>query len=474
MFKLKTKMKPKGDQPQAIEKLTKNLARGKKHQTLLGVTGSGKTFTIANVIQNIQKPTLIIAPNKTLAAQLAQEFRTFFPESPVEYFVSYYDYYQPEAYIPSTDTYIDKESDINKEIERLRLAATAALMTRSDVIIVASVSCIYGLGTPETYQGAGIILEKGKPHPALSSKERDNFDGRDAINRVSAAVGKWNRTELMERFIEMHFTRSEVLSRGTFRWHGQVLEIMPAEMEIVYRLEFKEDKIDKILEFDSVTRNLRQQLDKIYLYPAKHFVVPEKMMEAALKNIETELDERLEEFKLKNELLAAERIERRTRYDLAMMREIGYCSGIENYSRHLTGRAKGEAPYTLIDYFPRDFLMVIDESHVTVPQINGMYAGDRARKKNLIDNGFRLPSAYDNRPLNFNEFEAKVNKVIYTSATPSDYEKRNSAESYSKSVQNEKVLSKENPTPALPSKGRELRNYRLRQTSSNVFFKELS
>ncbi|OGF22275.1 hypothetical protein A2Y83_04655 [Candidatus Falkowbacteria bacterium RBG_13_39_14] len=410
-FKLKTKMRPKGDQPQAIEKLTNGLEQGKKHQVLLGVTGSGKTFTVANVIENIQKPTLVIAPNKTLAAQLTQEFRTFFPGNAVEYFVSYYDYYQPEAYLPVTDTYIEKEADINQEIERLRLAATAALMTREDVIIVASVSCIYGLGSPESYQQAGLMLEC-----------------RDAINRVSTTTAdRWNRQELIRRFIDMHFTRSEVLSRGKFRWHGNVLEIMPAEREIVYRIEFSDDRISKILEFDAITRNLRQELDKIYLYPARHFVVPEPMMDLALKNIEKELEERLKEFEKEGKLLEYERLERRTKFDLAMMREIGYSAGIENYSRHLTGRASGEPPFTLIDYFPSDYLLVIDESHVTVPQLNGMYGGDYSRKKNLVENGFRLPSAFDNRPLKFPEFESKVNQAIYTSATPGDYERRMAA-----------------------------------------------
>lgn len=399
-FKLKTKLKPKGDQPQAIEKLTQGLRQGRKHQTLLGVTGSGKTFTVANVINNLQRPTLVIAPNKTLAAQLTQEYRSFFPDNAVEYFVSYYDYYQPEAYLPTTDTYIEKEADINKEIERLRLAATASLMTRPDVIIVASVSCIYGLGSPETYQAAGLFLTNGE---------------------------KFLRKELMANFVDMHFVRSEVLDRGKFRWHGPTLELMPAERNVIYRLEFSlDDKIEKILEFDNVTRAQKAELDRIYISPARHFVVPEPMMLDALKNIENELEERLKELRASNELLAAERLERRTRYDIAMMREIGYCSGIENYSRHLTGRTKGEPPYTLIDYFPADFLLVIDESHVTVPQLNGMYGGDYSRKKNLVENGFRLPSAFDNRPLKFPEFESKINQVVYTSATPGEYERRHS------------------------------------------------
>ncbi|MFH0854665.1 MAG: DEAD/DEAH box helicase family protein, partial [bacterium] len=405
-FKLKTKLKPKGDQPQAISKLLKGLGHGRKHQTLLGVTGSGKTFTVANIIKEIQRSALVIAPNKTLAAQLTQEFRTFFPDNAVEYFVSYYDYYQPEAYLAATDTYIEKEADINKEIERLRLAATAALMTRNDVIIVASVSCIYGLGSPETYQKAGLFLETGKIPLASFAK-----GGADV------------RKKLIDRFVEMYFIRSEVLSRGKFRWHGQVLEIMPAEKEILYRLEFLDDKLDKILEFDSITRNLRQKLDKIYLYPAKHFVVPEPMMEKALKNIEKELEQRLKEFEKEGKLLEYERLERRTNYDLAMMREVGYCSGIENYSSHLTGRAPSEPPYTLIDYFPSDYLLIIDESHITIPQLNAMFGGDYSRKKNLVENGFRLPSAFDNRPLKFAEFEAKINQVIYTSATPGDYER---------------------------------------------------
>ncbi|MDP1845563.1 MAG: excinuclease ABC subunit UvrB [Candidatus Moranbacteria bacterium] len=400
-FKISSKFKPDGDQPKAIEQLTAGLKRGNKFQTLLGVTGSGKTFTMANVIENVQKPTLVIAPNKTLAAQLAQEFRTFFPKSAVEYFVSYYDYYQPEAYIASSDTYIEKESQINDEIDRLRHAATVAVMSRKDVVIVASVSCIYGLGSPEFYEDISLSLKIG-----------------EAIDRE----------KLIRDLTEMHFLRSEHLSRGKFRSHGETIEIMSPSREIVTRIELKNDKIAKISEYDFLTGEALGNLEKVLIYPAKHFVVPEPVMEEALKEIEKELNERVAYFKKHNKLLEAERIWRRTKQDLEMMREIGYCNGIENYSRYLTGRAPGEAPYTLVDYFDKNFLIVIDESHVTVPQLNGMYNGDHARKKTLIDNGFRLPSAYDNRPLKFSEFENKINQVIFTSATPADYEISHSLE----------------------------------------------
>ncbi|TSA45940.1 excinuclease ABC subunit B, partial [bacterium] len=370
-FKISSKFKPDGDQPRAIKQLTAGLKRGNKFQTLLGVTGSGKTFTMANVIENVQKPTLVIAPNKTLAAQLAQEFRTFFPKSAVEYFVSYYDYYQPEAYISSTDTYIEKESQINDEIDRLRHAATVAVMSRQDVVIVASVSCIYGLGSPEFYEEISLSLKIG-----------------EAVDRE----------KLIKDLTEMHFLRSEYLSRGKFRAHGETIEIMSPSREIVTRIEIKEDKIKKISEYNFLTGEALGNLEKVLIYPAKHFVVPEPVLEEALNQIEKELNERVAYFKKNKKLLEAERIYRRTKQDLEMMREIGYCNGIENYSRYLTGRAPGEAPYTLVDYFSKDFLIVVDESHVTVPQLNGMYNGDHARKKALIDNGFRLPSAYDNRP----------------------------------------------------------------------------
>jgi excinuclease ABC subunit B len=400
-FKISYKFKPDGDQPKAIKQLTAGLNQGNKFQTLLGVTGSGKTFTMANVIENVQKPTLVIAPNKTLAAQLAQEFRTFFPKNAVEYFVSYYDYYQPEAYISSTDTYIEKESQINDEIDRLRHAATAAVLSREDTIVVASVSCIYGLGSPEYYADISLSLKIG-----------------EAIDRE----------KLISDLAEMHFIRSEYLSRGRFRAHGETIEIMSPSREIVTRIEIKEDKIKKISEYDFLTGEALGNLEKVLIYPAKHFVVPEPVMDEALLEIKKELNERVAYFKKNNKLLEAERIYRRTKQDLEMMREIGYCNGIENYSRYLTGRRAGEPPYTLIDYFAKNFLIVIDESHVTVPQLNGMYNGDHARKKNLIDNGFRLPSAYDNRPLKFSEFEQKINQVIFASATPSDYERKNSVQ----------------------------------------------
>ncbi|MFH0819723.1 MAG: excinuclease ABC subunit UvrB [bacterium] len=401
-FKLKTKIKPAGDQPKAIKELVASLKNRNKHQTLLGVTGSGKTFTIANVIEKIQRPTLVIAHNKTLAAQLTAELRHFFPENAIEYFVSYYDYYQPEAYLPTTDTYIEKEAEINEEIDRLRHSATAALLSRRDVIIVASVSCIYGLGSPAYYRASGLFLEKGKSYP---------------------------RGEIIKKLIEMHYSRSEVLSLGKFLAHGQVIEIVPPARKIIIRIELtSDDKIKKIWEFDLLTRRVLQKYNQIYLYPAKHFVVPEPIMEESLREIEKELAERLSYFKKEGKLLEAERLERRTRYDLEMMREIGYCNGIENYSRYLTGRAAGEPPYTLIDYFPEDFLLVVDESHVTIPQLNGMYEGDHSRKKNLVEHGFRLPSAFDNRPLKFPEFETHINQIVYMSATPGPYERKHSAQ----------------------------------------------
>jgi len=393
-FILNKKFKPDGDQPKAIEQLAKGLKSGKKFQTLLGVTGSGKTFTIANVIQEVQKPTLVIAPNKTLAAQLAQEFRVFFPKNAVEYFVSYYDYYQPEAYIASSDTYIEKEAQINDEIDRLRHAATTALMSRSDVIIVASVSCIYGLGSPEFYREISLEVDKGE---------------------------KISREKIIQRLIEMQFSRSEILSRGKFRATGNVLEIMSPSREIVTRVEFKDGKVYKIFEYDFLTGEKLGDLEKVLIYPAKHFVVPEPVMEKAFAGIEKELSVRLKYLRENNLLLEAERLERRTKQDVEMMREIGYCNGIENYSRYLTGREAGAAPYVLLDYFPKDFLLVIDESHVTVPQLNGMFNGDHARKVSLIDNGFRLPSAFDNRPLKFSEFEKKINQTIFVSATPGNY-----------------------------------------------------
>lgn len=410
-FEIDKKFTPRGDQPKAIEKLVEGINRGFKHQTLLGVTGSGKTFTMANVITQINRPTLVIAHNKTLAAQLTSEYRTFFPNNAVEYFVSYYDYYQPEAYLPNSDIYIEKDIEINQEIERLRHAATQALLTRRDVIIVASVSCIYGLGDPEVYQKSYL-----------------NF-------RVGENV---NRDEILNRLVELYFTRSEILSRGKFRLHAQTLEIMPADQEIIIRIELADEAVQKIILFEALTMKPFREIKFVTIYPAKHFVVEERTMEKALKEIENDLQKRLIELEKNGKILEAERLRRRTRYDLELMREIGYCSGIENYSRYLTGRKPGEPPYTLLDYFPsfaknsdsqprnKDFLLVIDESHVTVPQIQGMYEGDRSRKENLINYGFRLPSAFDNRPLKFPEFEKRINQVIYTSATPAKFERVNS------------------------------------------------
>lgn len=401
MFQISSKFTPAGDQPKAIEKLVHGLAKKQKFQTLLGVTGSGKTFTMAKIIEKIQKPTLVIAHNKTLAAQLTQEFRTFFPKNAVEYFVSYYDYYQPEAYIAGTDTYIEKEVQINEEIDRLRHASTSALLSREDVIIVASVSCIYGLGSPEFYKDISLKFQIGD---------------------------KINREETIQKLVELHFERSEFLSRGKFRVRGEVLEVVSPSREIINRIDGTGGIINKISEYDNLTGKELNQLDKLYLYPTKHFVVPEPIMTKSFLQIEQELNKRVKYFRQKKKLLEAQRIERRTRQDLEMMKEIGYCNGIENYSRYLSDREAGEAPYTLIDYFPKDFLMVIDESHVTVPQIGAMYSGDYSRKNNLIQNGFRLPSAFDNRPLKFPEFETKINQVIFTSATPSKYEKEKSTQ----------------------------------------------
>jgi len=419
-FKINSKFKPEGDQPNAIEQLAEGLRTGKKFQTLLGVTGSGKTFTIANVIERTQKPTLVIAPNKTLAAQLAQEFRTFFPKSAVEYFVSYYDYYQPEAYIASTDTYIEKESQINDEIDRLRHAATAALLSRRDVIICASVSCIYGLGSPEYYRD--ITLELSVTHSGVGAK---NFL-------------PLRREEIVKKLIDMQYNRSDILSRGKFRLTGPTLEVMTPGREVVTRIEMEGDGIKKIFEYDFLTGEELGNLQKTVIYPAKHFVVPEPVMEGALAKIQDELEERVEYLQKNNRMLEAERLRRRTKQDIEMMREVGYCNGIENYSRFLTDRLPGEAPYTLIDYFAKDFLLVIDESHVTVPQLNGMYNGDHSRKVSLIENGFRLPSAFDNRPLKFTEFEKKINQAIFVSATPAKYELSKSQIQNSKSQINSK------------------------------------
>lgn len=398
-FEISKKYKPAGDQPKAIEELAGGVLHGEKFQTLLGVTGSGKTFTIANVIELAQKPTLVIAPNKTLAAQLAQEFRTFFPKNAVEYFVSYYDYYQPEAYIASTDTYIEKEVEINEEIDRLRHAATSALLSRRDVIIVASVSCIYGLGSPDYYKEGTVEVEVGK---------------------------QANREAIMTKMIDMQYQRSDVLARGKFRVTGDTIEVITPGREIVTRIEIELGEVKRIHEYDFLTGEKLGDLQRTLIYPAKHFVVPEPVMQEALEEIQMELDARVKELRDNGNMLEAERLLRRTRQDIEMMREIGYCNGIENYSRFLTQRRPGEAPYTLVDYFPKDFLMVIDESHVTVPQISAMYNGDRARKESLVANGFRLPSAFDNRPLKFEEFEERINQMIFTSATPAKYEKQHS------------------------------------------------
>jgi len=399
-FKLKAKYEPAGDQPEAIKKLVSGLKKGMLDQTLLGVTGSGKTFTVANVINQIQKPTLVIAHNKTLAAQLAQEYREFFPDNAVHYFVSYYDYYQPEAYIPVTDTYIEKEAMINEEIDRLRHASTQALLTRKDVIIVASVSCIYGLGSPAEYEKVNLKIEKG---------------------------AEMNRADLIRKFIGIHFERNNTdLKPGEFRAVGNALEIMPVNEKLIYRIDFLENKIKSIYKIDAITRRLISEEKLFYLFPAKHFITNEEEKNRAIKTIKAELDIQLKILARDGKNLEAERLKRRTGYDLSLIKEVGYCNGIENYSRHFSGKAHGEPPDTLLSYFPKDFLTIIDESHVTIPQLNGMFAGDASRKKNLIDHGFRLPSASDNRPLKFPEFVEKVGPVIYTSATPSEYELKKS------------------------------------------------
>ena len=399
-FELVSEYVPTGDQPQAIEQLVKGFQEGNQCQTLLGVTGSGKTFTMANVIQQLNKPTLIIAHNKTLAAQLYGEFKEFFPNNAVEYFVSYYDYYQPEAYVPSSDTYIAKDSAINDEIDKLRHSATAALSERRDVIIVASVSCIYGLGSPIDYQEMVISLRPGM------IKDRD---------------------EVIAKLIEIQYDRNDMdFKRGTFRVRGDVLEIFPAISEdYAIRAEFFGDEIERITEIDLLTGEIKSELSHVAIFPASHYVVSKESIDRATKAIEEELEEQVRYFKSEDKLLEAQRIAERTNFDIEMMRETGFCSGIENYSRHLTGLKPGEAPHTLIDYFPDDFIIMIDESHKTIPQIGGMYAGDRSRKKTLVDYGFRLPSALDNRPLNFEEFESKVNQMLFVSATPGEYEERN-------------------------------------------------
>jgi len=401
MFKLVSDFKLDGDQPQAVEKLTEGLLKGNKHQTLLGVTGSGKTFTLANIIASFGKPTLVVSHNKTLAAQLYNEFRQFFPMNGVEYFVSYYDYYQPEAYIPRTDTYIEKDASINDEIDRLRLKATSSLLERDDVIVVASVSSIYGLGSPEEHRELFLFLEKGQ-------------------------VIK--REEIIRRLVTLQYERNDVdFGRGKFRVRGDVVEIFPAYSQgIALRVELFGDEVERLLEVDSLTAKVISSKEKAAIYPAKHFVTSPNRIERAVQSISKELEDRLAELGKQNKLLEAQRLEMRTKYDMEMMQEIGYCQGIENYSRHLSGRLPGKPPYTLIDYFPSDYLLIIDESHVTIPQIRGMYHGDRARKETLVEHGFRLPSALDNRPLNFEEFEEKINRIIYVSATPCPYELKKS------------------------------------------------
>ena len=418
-FKIRRDFQPAGDQPVAIKKLTEGIKKGLKHQTLLGVTGSGKTFTVANVINQINKPTLVIAHNKTLAAQLAQEYKEFFPNNAVHYFVSYYDYYQPEAYMPVTDTYIEKEAMINEEIDRLRHASTQALLTRKDVIIVASVSCIYGLGSPEEYEKVNLKLKVGE---------------------------EVSRQDIIKKLINVHFERTNSdIKPGTFRAIGNSIEVMPVNEKILIRLDFENNpsqiksqfdgasKISRISKIDAVSRVLTEDnIKSTFIFPAKHFITDKEQQDRAFKSIKAELEQRLAELKKEGKNLEAERLRRRTVYDLSLIKEVGYCNGIENYSRHFSGKAPGEAPDSLLEYFPKkadgtaDFLTIIDESHVTVSQIRGMYAGDASRKKTLIDYGFRLPSARDNRPLKFNEFEKRVGQIIYTTATPGDYEKEKS------------------------------------------------
>jgi len=399
-FRITDSLTPRGDQPKAIEALYRGVEDGLRFQTLLGATGTGKTFTMAHVINQVQRPTLVIAHNKTLTAQLANEFRQLFPDNAVHYFVSYYDYYQPEAYLPQTDTYIEKDSSINDEIERLRHAATWALFERRDVIIVASVSCIYGLGSPSNYLDMSLSLRKGED---------------------------WDRDDAMRAMIALQYSRNELgFERGTFRARGDTVEIIPAYEERVVRLEFFGDTIDRISLLDPVSGHPIREEEEITIYPGSHFITPEEQLKSAVETIQVELDERLGRLRAEGRLLEAQRLEQRTRYDLEMMQEMGYCSGIENYSRHLDGRREGQPPSVLIDYFPSDFLLIIDESHQTVPQIRGMYHGDRSRKTTLVDYGFRLPSALDNRPLTFTEFEERTNQIIFTSATPGPYEVRHS------------------------------------------------
>ena len=396
-FKIHSEFKMMGDQPQAVDKIAKGITEGKKHQTLMGVTGSGKTFTMANIIERVQKPTLVISHNKTLAAQLHGEFKEFFPDNAVEYFVSYYDYYQPEAYVPSTDTYIEKDSDINAEIEKLRHSATAALSERKDVIIVASVSCIYGLGSPIDYENQVVSIRPGM--------EKD-------------------RQELLRKLVDIQYTRNDmVLERGNFRVRGDIIDVFPAGAENAVRIELFGDEVETIKEINSVTGEIIGLRNHVAIYPASHYVTSQENIDRAVETISEELDERIKWFKDRGKLIEAQRIEQRTRYDMEMLKEIGTCKGIENYSRHITGLPPGSRPYTLIDYIPDDFLIIIDESHVMLPQLRAMYAGDRSRKQSLVDYGFRLPSALDNRPLKFEEFNSLIDQIIYVSATPGEYER---------------------------------------------------
>lgn len=433
-FEIRRDYKPAGDQPQAIKKLVEGVKKGLRHQTLFGVTGSGKTFTVANVIQEVQKPTLVIAHNKTLAAQLAQEYREFFPNNSVHYFVSYYDYYRPEAYMPVSDTYIEKEAMINEEIDRLRHASTQALLTRSDVIIVASVSCIYGLGSPTEYEKVNLKISRGQ---------------------------EISRKEFIRKLIDIHFERTIAdLSSGMFRVIGNTVEIMPVSEKEIYRIEIDEGKIKEILVIDAITREVIRNTDSFFLFPAKHFISSKEQSVRAFKTIRAELAARLKELEKQGKFLEAERLKRRTTYDLALIREMGYCNGIENYSRHFSGRLSGEAPDTLLSYFPHhedgtaDFLTIIDESHVTVPQIGAMYSGDLSRKQALVDYGFRLPSAKDNRPLKFNEFEEQIGQTIYTSATPSEYEREHSEQTAEQVIRPTGLVDPEVEVRPIISKGK--------------------
>lgn len=396
-FKLVSDYVPTGDQPEAIDRISQSIEEGNKYQTLVGVTGSGKTFAMANIIQRVKKPTLVLAHNKTLAAQLYSEFKEFFPENAVEYFVSYYDYYQPEAYVAHSDTYIEKDASINDEIDKLRHSATAAILERDDTIIISSVSCIYGLGDPKDYKELMLSLRPGMVR---------------------------DRDDIIKRLVEIQYERNDVnFIRGTFRVRGDILEIFSASNdEKAIRIEFFGDEIDRITEIDYVTGKVVGQRNHVVIFPASHYVTTPERIERAIGTIEEELDQAIADFKSRDKLLEAQRIEQRTKYDIEMLREIGFCQGIENYSRHITGRSKGEKPYTLMDFFPDDYLIIVDESHVTIPQVRGMYAGDRSRKKSLIENGFRLESAYDNRPLNFEEFESNIHQVLFTTATPGPYE----------------------------------------------------